>query len=134
MTQSERTHRYTIGELAGLSGISRRTVRFYVQSGLIPPPLGAGRGSYYTNEHLEAIVRIRRRQAEGFGLPRAPEPAGTAPARFDPDTFTSIRLLDGYSLVVGRDHVIPSTEELRRLAAILECRPGSHPRDDEGID
>ena len=33
---------YAIGELADLGGISRRTVRYYVQEGLLPPPRGLG--------------------------------------------------------------------------------------------
>jgi len=36
--------RYSVGELADLGGVSRRTVRYYVQEGLLPTPLGVGRG------------------------------------------------------------------------------------------
>jgi hypothetical protein len=38
----------SIGELADATGVSRRTVRFYVQRGLIDPPVGLGRASHYT--------------------------------------------------------------------------------------
>ncbi|MBA2355458.1 MAG: MerR family DNA-binding transcriptional regulator, partial [Acidobacteria bacterium] len=38
---------YAIGDLAALGGVSRRTVRYYVQGGLIPPPEGLGRGNHY---------------------------------------------------------------------------------------
>jgi len=34
------TKRFSVGELAELGGVSRRTVRYYVQEGLIPAPLG----------------------------------------------------------------------------------------------
>lgn len=65
MTMSKR---YSIGELADLAGISRRSVRFYVQRGLLPPPLGAGRGHYYTHEHLESLHRIKMLQDAGLSL------------------------------------------------------------------
>jgi DNA-binding transcriptional MerR regulator len=38
------TARYGIDELAELGGVSRRTVRYYVQEQLLPPPLGVGAG------------------------------------------------------------------------------------------
>ena len=38
--------RYNIDELADLGGVSRRTVRYYVQEGLLPAPLGVGRGRH----------------------------------------------------------------------------------------
>jgi DNA-binding transcriptional MerR regulator len=37
---------YAIGDLAELAGVSRRTIRYYVQEGLVPAPLGLGRGSH----------------------------------------------------------------------------------------
>jgi DNA-binding transcriptional MerR regulator len=60
--------RYSISELAELTGISRRTVRYYVQRKLIPPPLGAGRGHFYTDAHVKRIGKIRNLQDLGFSL------------------------------------------------------------------
>ncbi len=60
--------RYAIEELATLGGVSRRTVRYYVQEGLIPPPLGLGRGNHYTPEHLEQLLRVRALQENGRTL------------------------------------------------------------------
>ena len=51
--------RYAIGELATLGGVSRRTVRYYVQEGLISAPLGLGRGNHYTPDHLEQLLRVK---------------------------------------------------------------------------
>ncbi len=59
---------YGINELAVLGGVSRRTVRYYVQRGLLPTPTGTGRGKHYTQEHLELLVRIRHLQEEGVSL------------------------------------------------------------------
>lgn len=68
----------TIGELAEQARVSRRTVRFYVQRGLIDPPAGRGRGSAYTRKHLEQIQRVLRLQRTGLPLDSISE-LGAAP-------------------------------------------------------
>src|SRR4029450_12323962 len=54
---------YAIGELADLGGISRRTIRYYVQEGLLPPPLGLGRGNHYGREQLDRPLQGETRPA-----------------------------------------------------------------------
>jgi DNA-binding transcriptional MerR regulator len=58
----------SIGELAAKTGVSRRTVRYYVQQGLIPGPVGRGRGSGYTQDHVDRILQIRQLQRNGVQL------------------------------------------------------------------
>ncbi len=53
---------YRIGELASLAGVTRRTVHYYINKGLIPPAEGAGVSSYYTEDHLNLIMLIRKLQ------------------------------------------------------------------------
>lgn len=65
---SDREARYTIGELARLGGVSRRTVRYYVQRELLPQPLGRGRGGHYDDRHLQRLLRIRTLQEQGCAL------------------------------------------------------------------
>jgi DNA-binding transcriptional MerR regulator len=60
--------RYAIEELATLGGVSRRTIRYYVQEGLIPAPTGLGRGNHYTPEHLEQLLRVKAMQESGRTL------------------------------------------------------------------
>lgn len=48
---------HNIDELAYLSGIPSRTIRFYNTQGLLPPPLMRGRVAYYDQEHL-TVLRI----------------------------------------------------------------------------
>ena len=74
--------RYSIGELAERAGVSRRTVRFYVQRGLLPAPLGRGRGEHYDATHLAAVGRIKALQLAGASLEDihsrlSPDPAPT---------------------------------------------------------
>src|SRR5262245_11820018 len=69
MGQYNRDERhYGIEELAALGGVTRRTVRYYVQRGLLPTPLGTGRGPHYTPAHLERLIHIRKLQEAGVPL------------------------------------------------------------------
>ena len=60
--------RYTVEDLEQMTGVSRRTVRFYVQRGLLPPPDGRGRGRHYGEEHLTGLVRIQELKQQGKSL------------------------------------------------------------------
>ena len=59
---------YGVEELAARAQVSRRTVRYYVQRGLLPPPRGLGRGKHYTEAHLATLVRIKELQESGVPL------------------------------------------------------------------
>ena len=63
-----RRARYAIGDLADLGGVSRRTVRYYVQEDLLPPPFGVGRGNHYGQEHLDQLRRVKALQEAGHTL------------------------------------------------------------------
>lgn len=51
---------YTIGELADRAGVSVRTIRFYIEEGLLPPPRVQGRNTTYDAEYLIRLELIRR--------------------------------------------------------------------------
>lgn len=80
--------KYGIAELAALGGVSRRTVRYYVQRGLLPAPSGTGRGKHYGEEHLERLIQVRRWQEEGKSL--GDIEAGEA----EPSTATCVAVAD----------------------------------------
>jgi DNA-binding transcriptional MerR regulator len=54
--------RWKLEELARYAGVSPRTVRYYVQRGLLPPPVFRGRDTAYAQEHLIRLHAIRRLQ------------------------------------------------------------------------
>jgi DNA-binding transcriptional MerR regulator len=49
-----------IHELARRAGISVRTIRYYIDEGLLPPPTYQGKYSYYTLNYLDRLELIRR--------------------------------------------------------------------------
>ncbi len=48
-----------IDDLAHLSGVPSRTIRFYNTQGLLPPPIMRGRTAYYNQEHILVLGIIR---------------------------------------------------------------------------
>ena len=59
MIQSDVQQLLRIDDLAHLSGVPSRTIRFYNTQGLLPPPLMRGRVAYYNQEHLLILGIIR---------------------------------------------------------------------------
>lgn len=76
---SENDPRFGIEELAERGGVSRRTVRYYVQRGLLPAPTGTGRGPHYTRDHLDTLIRVRQLQEAGVSLSEIPVRLGYVP-------------------------------------------------------
>jgi DNA-binding transcriptional MerR regulator len=121
MAPDEQT-RYGIQELVQVSGVPRRTIRFYVQRGLLDPPKGAGRGHYYTEGHLQRLLQIRHLQGEGRTLDEIasllrggsrPLPAEAVPPV---ELATRIHLGEGLELLVGQGARAPTLSQLRALA------------------
>jgi DNA-binding transcriptional MerR regulator len=123
-------NQYTIEELARLAGVSCRTVRFYVQRELIPPPDGRGLGRHYRAEHLQGILRIRELQRQGkrLGAIKAEKPERNervAPPRRVATSpqggVTRICLArEGVWLEVADGVALPTAEQLENLAEL--CR------------
>lgn len=64
---------FTLEEIALLAELPRRTVRYYIQSGLIDRPQGIGKGAYYTQRHVEQLLLVRKWQLAGLSLERIGE-------------------------------------------------------------
>ncbi len=58
----------TLEELSRETGLTPRTIRFYIGQGLIPPPRSRGRGAHYSDEHLLGLRRVMELRAQRFGL------------------------------------------------------------------
>jgi len=53
-----RQSRYSIGDLESLTGFSARTIRFYIQEGLLSAAIGRGPSATYERDHLLRLLRI----------------------------------------------------------------------------
>ena len=118
--------RYAIGDLADLGGVSRRTVRYYVQEGLLPTPHGVGRGNHYGPEHLEQLLKVKTLQEGGRSLDdirralnhksRTRDQVESAPAP-ERSVWRRITLAPGVELNVSGDVRLPPPGKLTELAA-----------------
>lgn len=59
---------YSLKELCQAADVTERTVRFYIQEGLLPPPTGAGPFSRYNYEHWLRLQFIKRLKDEFLPL------------------------------------------------------------------
>src|SRR5262245_22159285 len=117
---------YGIADLAERGGVTRRTVRYYVQRGLLPAPLGTGRGPHYTLTHLERLIHIRQLQERGVPLAEiavrldgaSPTLESASEAPPERSTWTRFVLTDGVEL-----HVRTGTMDipLAQLARLVEA-------------
>ena len=67
------TRTFTLDEIAALAELPRRTVRYYIQIGLVDRPEGVGKGAWYTQRHVEQLLQVRKWQLAGLSLERIGE-------------------------------------------------------------
>ena len=118
--------RFSLSELCTLANQPTRTVRYYIQQGIINRPEGAKRGAYYTRDHLEQLLTIRKRQNSGLSLERIrellsePEGGIVPPPRpkrpGDVSMRSHISLCPGVELVIDPQEAGLSPEAVRSLA------------------
>jgi len=117
--------RYGIDELAALGGVSRRTIRFYIQENLLPPPLGLGRGDHYTDAHLAKLLQIRTLQEKGLTIaqirdrpaaPASPSYRAQPPAR---EAWVRVVLTPGVELHVSSSRRLPPPSRMLEAARPL---------------
>lgn len=116
--------RHSIDDLCRLTGLTRRTVRFYVQKGLLDRPEGEKRGAWYTPHHVEQLLLIRKWTGAGLSLeaigellagkdrdlpPVKPLLPGTVEVR------SHLVVADGIEVVVSPERAHMSPEALREF-------------------
>lgn len=118
------TPRYTLDDLAALTELPRRTVRYYIQQGLIDRPVGEKRAAYYTAAHLDQLLTIRKWQQAGLSLERIrdilaggrdglPPPRPRGPGTVE--VWSHLVLADGLELTLEPGRAGLSPAEVRAL-------------------
>lgn len=121
-----------------------RTVRFYIQKGLVPRPTGSTRAATYGAIHVQRLRRIKALVAEGLSLARIAEllqvPHTHLPAIGQLDVRTHIQLAPGVELVISPEHAGLHAAQLRALVqavtgalADLTAAPAGTARDPQGV-
>lgn len=112
----------SLQQLSAQAQVPVRTVRYYIQKGLLPGPEGEKRGAFYTEEHLAELLRIRTWQGAGLSLDAI---AGLLQARSLPplpsarpgvvEVRSHLTIADGLELVVAPDRAGLTQAQLRTL-------------------
>jgi len=119
--------RLGLEQLAERSGVPPRTVRYYIQRGMVDRPQGERRGAYYTPRHLEQLLRIRRWCEAGLSLegiaqllanPSDAPPEVARGGRIAVRTHVGIGA--GLELVIDPETARLSTAEVRQLADVIQ--------------
>jgi DNA-binding transcriptional MerR regulator len=94
---------YDIQELVSMSGTPRRTIYFYAQQGILPPPQGAGLAARYSDEHLLRLRLIPVLRQRGLRLDQIREEF----ARLDVPGMQALLAQSGPAALVPLPQPIP---------------------------
>lgn len=127
------SHEYTMDALSEIVDLPVRTIRFYIQKGLVDRPVGARKTARYLHTHVEQCLKVKRWSEEGLSLDRIaqamlapPKELPPAPKKVGALSVTSrIHLAEGIELAVDHDLSVLSQTQVRELAeAVLPIVEG----------
>ena len=118
------TQTFSLDELATLAALPKRTVRYYIQLGLLDRPVGETRGAHYLPSHLDALLRIRQLTEAGISLERVRavlrgDPPAVPPRARQPGSVevrSHIWIAPGVELQVSPEQAEVTPEDIRQLA------------------
>ena len=121
---------FTLEQLCTLTSLPKRTVRYYIQIGLIPRPVGENRGARYLGSHLDTLLRIKQLTEAGLSLERVREVVAGKPLAVPPrpkapgsvEVRSHIWIGPGVELQISAEEAEASPEQVRALArAVLQA-------------
>jgi DNA-binding transcriptional MerR regulator len=122
---------FGITELCTLADLSARTVRFYIQQGLVSRPTGEKKGAKYNKSHLDQLLSIKKWQAAGLSLERIRELLAEPNSNDVPlrpkwpgmvEVWSRIHIADGVELNIEPNRAGLAPEELRAfLRQVMEA-------------
>ena len=124
------TTTFTLDELCTLSDTPKRTVRYYIQIGLVDRPIGETKAAYYVTEHLDQLLKIRQLSQAGISLERIREvlsgEAPPVPPRQRKPGSVEVRshlfIADGVELEISPEQAGLSPEKVRALVrAVMQA-------------
>lgn len=114
---------FSLDELCSLTDLSKRTVRYYVQMGLVSRPEGETRAAKYSSQHLEQLMLIKKWTAAGVSLDRihellrgeAPPVPSRPKTRGQIEVCSHVYVAEGIELVIDPSCSGLSPEQLREI-------------------
>jgi DNA-binding transcriptional MerR regulator len=121
---SEVDQQHSISELCILADMPVRTLRYYVQTGLVDRPDGGTKGAKYGAKHLEQLLLIKKWSSAGVSLERikellrgeeAPVPAKARKAGAI-EVCSHLHVADGLEVVLEPSRAGLTPEQVRKFA------------------
>lgn len=114
---------YPLSELCVLADLPVRTVRYYVQIGLVDRPEGETRAARYFTHHLEQLLLIKKWTAAGVSLERIRELLHGEQAPIPPrpraigsvEVCSHLTVADGIEVVIEPGRAGLSPEQVRHF-------------------
>ena len=115
---------YPLSELCALVDLPVRTVRYYIQQGLVDRPDGETRSARYAQRHVDQLLLIKKWTAAGLSLDRirdllaGSDPQVPARARRPGsiEVVSHLHVADGVELLIEPGRAGMTPEQVRRLA------------------
>ena len=126
-----------LAKLAAQTGVSRRTIRYYISRGLMEGPLRRGRNAVYGRQHLDRLAKIQELQRSGLTLKEVANVlAGKGPRKVAPRPSSwwrypvthDVEVLVSATVSPWRNRQV--RRALARLAAELTAREKEREDDD----
>lgn len=122
-TDTTTTPSHSLADLCVLTDLAPRTVRYYVQIGLVDRPQGETRAARYGAVQVEQLLLIKKWTAAGLSLDRIREllrgePAPVAPrarAVGSVEVRSHLMVADGVDVVIEPGRAGLSPEQVRRF-------------------
>lgn len=117
------TKTYTLDELCLLTDFTKRTVRYYIQLGVVDRPVGETRAAHYLQRHLEQLLQIKKLTDAGISLERVKEVMSGAEVSVplfkkrpgSIDVKTHLYVMPGVELQISPQESGLSPEQVRAL-------------------
>ena len=117
------TPSYQLADLCVLADLPPRTIRYYVQIGMVDRPEGETRAARYGATHLEQLLLIKKWTAAGLSLDRIREVLRGEPAPVSPraraigsvEVRSHLMVADGVDLVIEPGRAGLSPEQVRHF-------------------
>ena len=114
---------FSLDELCTLTDLPKRTVRYYMQMGLVNRPIGETRAAHYLSKHLDQLLKVKQLTDAGISLERIADiqngeelPVPPKPRKpGDIQVKSHIHVAPGIELQISPEEADMSPEQIRAL-------------------
>ena len=117
------TKTFSLDDLCTLTDLPKRTVRYYMQMGLVDRPIGETRAAHYLSQHLDQLLKVKQLTDAGISLERIAEiqngeelPVPAKPRKpGDIQVKSHVHVAPGIELQISPEEADMSPEQIRAL-------------------